>query len=76
MTDWRKVHVELKTDTSEIQATGSWIGDANLLADLLDVIADGQRPGMVTADGGYDTPACRAAIAARGATCFIQHAAN
>lgn len=65
-----RVHLGIDAETLEIRAieiTGSRIGDAPILPDLLDQIADGQRIGMVTADGAYDTRACHAAIAARGA---------
>ena len=72
--DWRKVHLGIDAQTLEIRAievTGSRIGDAPMLPDLLDQIADGQPIGMVTADGAYDTCACHAAIAARGAAAVI-----
>ena len=72
--DWRKVHLGIDAETLEIRAieiTGSRVGDAPILPDLLDRIADGQRIGMVTADGACDTRACRAAIAAHGATAII-----
>ena len=41
------------------------------LPDLLDQIPGHQPLGMVTADGAYDTRACHAAIAARGAAAVI-----
>lgn len=72
--DWRKVHLGIDAETLEIRAievTGSRIGDAPILPDLLDQIADGQCIGIVTADGAYDTRACHAAIAARGAAAVI-----
>jgi hypothetical protein len=72
--DWRKVHLGIDAETLRIRAieiTGSRISDAPILPDLLDQIADGQRIGMVTADGAYDTRACHAAIAARGAAAVI-----
>ena len=64
--DWRKVHLGIDAETLEIRAievTGSRVGDAPLLPDLLDQIPDDQPLGMVTADGAYDTRACHAAIA-------------
>src|SRR3990167_7002927 len=66
--DWRKVHLGIDAETLEIRAieiTGSRVGDAPMLPDLLDQIPGGQPIGMVTADGAYDTRACHAAIAAR-----------
>lgn len=72
--DWRKVHLGIDTETLEIRAieiTGSRIGGEPVLPDLVDQIADGQRIGMVTADGAYDTRACHAAIAARRAAAVL-----
>ena len=68
--DWRKVHLGIDAETQEIRAieiTGSRVGDAPMLPDLLNQIPDDQPLGIVTADGAYDTRACHAAIAARGA---------
>lgn len=72
--DWRKVHLGIDAETLEIRAievTGSRVGDAPMLPDLLDQIPDDQPLGIVTADGAYDTRACHAAIAARGAAAVI-----
>ena len=72
--DWRKVHLGIDAETLEIRAieiTGSRVGDAPVLPDLLDQIPADQPLGMVTADGAYDTRACHAAIAARGAAAVI-----
>lgn len=72
--DWRKVHVGIDAETLEIRAievTGSRIADAPILPDLLDQIPEGQSLGIVTADGAYDTRACHAAIAERGAAAVI-----
>lgn len=57
--DWRKGHLGIDAETLEIRAievTGSRIGDATMLPDLLDQIPDDQPLGMVTADGAM-TPA-------------------
>lgn len=54
-----------------IEITGSRVGDAPMLPELLDQIPDDQPLGIVTADGAYDTRACHAAIAARGAAAVI-----
>lgn len=65
---WRKVHLGIDAETLEIRAietTGNRIGDAPVLADLLDQIPGDQPLGMVTADGACGTRARHAAIAAR-----------
>ena len=72
--DWRKVHLGIDAETPEIRAievTGSRVGDAPILPDLLDQFPGDQPLGLVTADGAYDTRACRAAIAARGAAAVL-----
>lgn len=59
--DWPKVHLGSDAETLEIRAieiTGSRIGDAPVMPDLLDQIPSDQPLGMVTADGAYDTRAC------------------
>ena len=71
---WRKVHLGIDADTPEIRAieiTGSRVGDAPMLPELLDQIPADQSIGKVTADGAYDTRACHAAIAARSACAVI-----
>ena len=70
----RQVHLGIDAETLEIRAidiTGSRIGDAPLLPDLLDQIPCDQPIAMVTVDGAYDTRACHAPIAARGAAAVI-----
>lgn len=72
--DWRKVHLGIDAETLEVRAievTGSRVGDAPILPDLLDQISADHCIGVVTADGAYDTRACHAAIAARGAAAVI-----
>lgn len=57
--DWRKVHVGIDAETLEIRAieiTGSRVGDAPMLPDLLDQIPDDQPLGIVTADGRLRHP--------------------
>ncbi len=71
---WRKVHLGIDADTLEIRAievTGSWVGDAPMLPELLNQIPTDQPIGKVSADGAYDTRACHAAIAARSACADI-----
>ncbi len=58
---WRKVHLGIDEKTPEIRAvefTGSDIGDAPMLPELLDQIPPAQEIGSVTADGAYDSGLC------------------
>ena len=71
---WRKIHIGIDEETLEVRAvevTGSNIGDAPILPELLDQIAAHEQIGSVTADGAYDTRKCHEAIAARGAAAVI-----
>ena len=71
---WRKIHLGIDEETLEIRAvevTGSHIGDAPVLPDLLNQIPAEQEIGSVTADGAYDTRKCHDAIADRGAHAVI-----
>lgn len=71
---WRKVHLGIDADTLEIRAievTGSRVGDAPMLPELLGQIPTDQPIGKVSADGAYDTRGCHAAIAARSACAVI-----
>ena len=71
---WRKIHLGIDEETLEIRAveiTGSYIGDAPVLPDLLSQIPLGEEIGSVTADGAYDTRKCHNAIAERGAYAVI-----
>ena len=54
-------------DIRAIEVTGSNIGDAPILPDLLGQIGPDQEIGCVTADGAYDTRKCYDAIIARNA---------
>ena len=72
---WRKIHLGIDEETLEIRAvevTGSHVGDAPILPDLLDQIPEKQEIGSVTADGAYDTRKCHDAIADRGAHAVIE----
>ena len=67
---WRKVHLAVDEATSEVrvaQITTSDIGDAPMLPDLLGQLPPDEPIASVTADGAYDTRACRDAVASRGA---------
>ena len=71
---WRKIHIGIDEETLEVRAvevTGSNIGDAPMLPELLTQIPSDQDIGSVTADGAYDTRKCHEAIAARGAYALI-----
>jgi hypothetical protein len=71
---WHKIHLGIDEETLEIRAveiTGSHIGDAPVLPELLSQIPADQEIGSVTADGAYDTRKCHDAIADRGAHAVI-----
>ncbi len=71
---WRKIHLGIDEETLEVRAveiTGSHIGDAPVLPDLLGQIPADQETGSVTADGAHDTRKCHDAIADRGAHAVI-----
>ena len=71
---WRKIHLGIDEQTLEIRAveiTGSHIGDAPVLPDLLGQIPSDEEIGSVTADGAYDTRNCHDVIADRGAAAII-----
>src|SRR5680860_825074 len=71
---WRKIHIGIDEQTLEIRAievTGSNIGDAPMLPELLGQIAPDQEIGRVTADGAYDTRKCYDAIVDRNAHAVI-----
>ena len=76
---WRKVHLGIDANTLEIRAievTGSRVGDAPMLPELLDQIPADQPIDKVSADGAYDTRACHTAIAARDACAVIPSRKN
>jgi len=54
-----------------VEVTGSNIGDAPMLPELLNQIPSDQDIGSVTADGAYDTRKCHEAIAARDAHAVV-----
>jgi len=71
---WRKIHIAIDEETLEIRAielTGSNIGDAPILPDLLGQIGPDQQIDRVTADGAYDTRKCYEAITGRNAHAVI-----
>ena len=71
---WRKIHIGVDEQTLEIRAievTGSNVGDAPILPELLDQIPADVEIASVTADGAYDTRKCHDAVADRGAHAVI-----
>ncbi|MEP0155601.1 MAG: IS5 family transposase [Pseudophaeobacter sp.] len=71
---WRKIHIGIDEETLQVrtvEVTGSNIGDAPILPELLDQIEADQGIASVTADGAYDTRKCHEAIAARNAAAVI-----
>jgi len=74
---WHKIHVGIDEETLEVRAievTGSNVGDAPMLPDLLGL----SRPPLMhvnmhcrAGDGAYDTRKCHEAIAARNAHAVI-----
>jgi hypothetical protein len=67
---WRKVHLGIDAQTLEIRAievTDNSVGDAPMPPELLAQIPPDEAVASVSADGAYDTKACHAAIAQRGA---------
>jgi hypothetical protein len=71
---WRKIHIGVDEQTLEIRAieiTGSSVGDAPMLPELLGQIPAEVEIGSVTADGAYDTRKCHDAVADRGAHAVI-----
>ena len=71
---WRKVHIGVDEQTLEIRAieiTGSNVGDAPMLPELLNQIPADVEIGSITADGAYDTRKCHDAVADRGAHAVI-----
>jgi len=71
---WYKIHLGIDEETLEIRAlevTGSHIGDAPVLPDLLSKIPAAEEIGSVTADDAYDTRKFHDAIADRGAHAVI-----
>ena len=67
---WRKVHLGIDAETLEIRAievTSNAVGDAPMLESLLEQIPPSEPVASVTTDGAYDTKACHAVLAQRGA---------
>ena len=59
-----------------MEITGSGVGDAPVLPDLLGQIPADEPIASVTADGAYDARGCRDAVANRGANAIIPPRCN
>lgn len=62
---WRKLHLAVDADSHEVIAvelTAAFVGDAEVLPDLLDQLPPDEPIASVAADGIYDTKACHEAI--------------
>jgi hypothetical protein len=71
---WRKIHIGVDERTLEIRAieiTGSGVGDAPILPELLGQLSADVEIGSVTADGAHDTRKWHDAVADRGAHAVI-----
>lgn len=76
---WRKIPLGIDEEILEVRAveiTGSHVGDAPVLPDLLGPIPAEKEFGSVTADGAYDIRKCHDAIADRGAHAVISPRKN
>lgn len=72
--DWRQVQLGIDAEPLEIRAieiAGGRGCDAPMLPDLQDQMPGEESIGIVTSDCAYDTHACHAAIAERGASTVI-----
>ena len=71
---WRKLHLAVDADSQEVIAaelTAAFVGDAEVLPDLLDQIDPVESIAWVAADGSYDTRRCHEAILQRKAQALI-----
>lgn len=67
---WRKMHLALDANTGQLRAalmTHQDVADGDVLMDLLNQLPADEQLDVVGGDGAYDSKACHAAIAARGA---------
>lgn len=71
---WRKLHVTVDTQTQEVVAvelTANFVGDAEVLPDLLEQLDEADQVATVSADGAYDTARCHQAVRNKGADALI-----
>ena len=71
---WRKLHLTVDAQSHEVIAaelTAAFVGDAEVLPDLLEQLPAEEPLGSVAADGAYDTQACHEALLNRRALALI-----
>jgi hypothetical protein len=71
---WRKLHLVVDTNTQEIVAaelTANFVGDPEVLPDMLKQLPDNEAIATLAGDGAYDTVNCHQAITARQAQALI-----
>lgn len=71
---WRKLHLIVDANTQEIVAaelTANFVGDAEVLPDMLKQLPGNEAIATLAADGAYDTANCHQAITARQAQALI-----
>ena len=71
---WRKLHLAVDAENHEVIAaelTAAFVGDAEVLPELLDQLPAEESLATVAADGAYDTHACHHAIRERQARALI-----
>jgi hypothetical protein len=71
---WRNLHLAVDADSQEVIAaelTAAFVGDAEVLPDLLDQIDPVESIASVAADGSYDTQRCHKALLQRKAQARI-----
>jgi hypothetical protein len=71
---WRKLNLAVDAQTQEVVAvelTANFVGDAEVLPDLLEQLDPEEALASVAADGAYDTTGCHQAIRKRNAKALI-----
>ncbi len=71
---WRKLHLAVDAENHEVIAaelTAAFVGDAEVLPDLLEQLSTEEAVASVAADGAYDTQASHQALLARQASALI-----
>jgi hypothetical protein len=71
---WRKLHLAVDAENHEVIAaelTAAFVGDAEVLPDLLEQLSTEEAVASVAADGAYDTQASHQALLARRASALI-----
>lgn len=71
---WRKLHLVVDANTQNIVAvelTANFVGNPEVLPDMLKQLPDNEAIATIAADGAYDTEKCHQAITARQAQALI-----